>query len=48
MDIIFMNFENRKTSDPHGLILDLTDKINLVALSTLLYMQKYKRVIQKQ
>ena len=43
-----MNFENRKTSDPHGLILDLTDKINLVALSNLLHMQNYKKVIQKQ
>ena len=30
-----MNFESRKTSDPHRLILNLTDKINVVALSNL-------------
>ena len=29
MDIIFMNSENSKTSDPHRLLLNLTDKINL-------------------
>ena len=29
MDTIFMNSENRKTADPHRLILNLTDKINL-------------------
>ena len=27
MDTIFMNSENSKTSDPHRLLLDLTDKI---------------------
>ena len=41
MDTIFMNSENSKTSDPHRLLLNLTDKINLkrsdkyVALSSL-------------
>ena len=41
MDAIFMNSENRKASDPHRLLLNLSDKINLkgkdkyVALSNL-------------
>ena len=41
MDPICMNFENSKTSYPHRLLLNLTDKINLkrsdtyVALSNL-------------
>ena len=41
MDTIFMNYENNKTPDPHRLLLNLTDKINLkrsdqyVALSNL-------------
>ena len=29
MDTISMNFGNSKTSDPHGLLLNLWDKINL-------------------
>ena len=29
MDTIFINSENSKTSDPHGLIHNLSDKINL-------------------
>ena len=29
IDTIFMNLENRKTSKPHVLILNLTDKIYL-------------------
>ena len=29
MDTIFMNSENRSTSDPHRLLLNLTDKIDL-------------------
>ena len=29
MDTIFMNSENSKTSDPHRLLLNLTDKIDL-------------------
>ena len=41
MDTIFMNSENSKTSDPHRVLLNLRDKINLkrsdkyVALSNL-------------
>ena len=41
MDTIFMNPENSKTSEPHVLILKLTDKLDLrrgekiVALSNL-------------
>ena len=41
MDTIFMNSENKKTSDPHRLVRNLTDKIDLkrsdkyVALSNL-------------
>ena len=29
MDIIFMNSKNSKTSDPHRLLLYLSEKINL-------------------
>ena len=29
MDTIFMNSKNSKNSDPHGLFLNLTDKIDL-------------------
>ena len=29
MDTIFMNSKNSKTSDPHSLLLNLTDKKNL-------------------
>ena len=29
METIFMNFENGKTFDPHRLLLNLLDKINL-------------------
>ena len=29
MDTIFMNSKNSKTSDPHRLLLNLSDKINL-------------------
>ena len=41
MDTIFMNSKNSKMSDPHRLLLNFTDKINLkrsdkyVALSNL-------------
>ena len=41
MDAIFANSENSKTSDPHRLLLNLSDKINLkrsdkyIALSNL-------------
>ena len=29
MDAIFMNAENSKASDPHKLLLNLSDKINI-------------------
>ena len=29
MDTVFMNSKNSGTSDPHRLLLNLTDKINL-------------------
>ena len=29
MDTIFMNSKNNKTSDPHRLLLNLIDKINV-------------------
>ena len=52
INTIFMNSENSKTSDPHRLLLNLTDKIDLrrkdkyIALSNhFLYMEKYKKVI---
>ena len=41
MDSIFMNSKNSKTSDPHRLLVNLTDKIDLrrkdkyIALSNL-------------
>ena len=28
MDTIFMNSENNKTSDPHRLLLNISDKMN--------------------
>ena len=51
MDTIFMNLENSKTSEPHVLILKLTDKLNLrrgekeyrfFKSKHLLYMEKHK------
>ena len=54
MDTIFMNCKNSKTSDPHIVLLNLTDKINLkrsdehVALSnlTITVHEKTNKVIQ--
>ena len=46
MDTIFMNSEYSKISDPHRLLLNLLNKINLkrsdkyIALSNLVYMEK--------
>ena len=37
MDTIFMNSGNSKTSDPHRLLLDLSDKINLKRSNIFLY-----------
>ena len=56
MDTIFMNSRNSKTSDPHRLLLNFSDKINLkrsdkhVALSNLYISYTWKnikKVIQK-
>ena len=50
MDTIFMNSENSKTSDPHRLLLNLADKINLkrsdkyVALSNLAIYYTWKNI----
>ena len=50
MDIVFMNSENSKKSDPHRLLLNLTDKINLkrsdkyVALSNLIIYYTWKNI----
>ena len=48
MDIIFMNSKNSKTFEPHGLLLNLSNKIDLkrskyVALSNL-YMYTVKNI----
>ena len=32
MDTLFMNSKNGGTSDPHRLLLNLTDKINLISI----------------
>ena len=50
MDTIFMNLENSKTSEPHVLILKLTDKLNLrrgeksIALSNLSIYYTWKNI----
>ena len=50
MDTIFMNFENSKTYDPHRLLLNLLDKINLkrsdkyVALSNISIYYTWKNI----
>ena len=50
MDTIFMNSENNKTFDPHRLLLNLTDKINLkrsdkyVAVSNLSIYYTWKNI----
>ena len=50
MDTIFMNSNNSKTCDPHRLLLNLLDKINLkrsdkfVALSNLSIYYTWKKV----
>ena len=56
MDAVFMNSKNSKTSDPHRLLLNLTDNIDLkrsdkcvafLKSQRLLYMETYKKVTQK-
>ena len=50
MDTIFMNSENSKTSDPHRLLINLSDKMNLkrsdkyVALSNLSIYYTWKNI----
>ena len=55
MDTIFMNSENSKTSNPHRLLPNLSDNVNLkrsdkyVALLNLsiTYVENYKKVVRK-
>ena len=50
MDAIFVNSKNNKTSDPHRLLFNLTDKINLkridkyIALSSLTIYYTWKNI----
>ena len=50
MDTIFMNSKSSKTSDPHGILLNLSDKINLkrsdkyAALSDLSIYYTWKKI----
>ena len=39
MDTIFMNSENSKTSDPHRLLLNLSDKMKFKKLVNMLLYQ---------
>ena len=57
MGTIFMNHKNSKTFDPHRLLLNISDKINLKRsnkydplsnLIILIYIEKCRKVIQKQ
>ena len=49
MNTVFINSENSETSDPHRLLLNLTDKIDLrrkdkyIALSTLSFYYTWKK-----
>ena len=49
MDTIFMNSENSKTSEPHVLIIKLTDKFDLrrseKSIQYLIYMEKHKKLM---
>ena len=56
MDTIYVNSENSKISEPHKLLLNLSDRINLkrcdkyVFLSnrSIYYIWKNKKLLQKQ
>ena len=56
MDTIFMNSENSKTSNPHRLYLNLSDKINLkrsdkyitIPILASIIHGKIQKVMQKQ
>ena len=50
MNTIFMNSKNSKASDPHRLLINLTDKINLkrsVTLSNLSIYYTWKNIKEK-
>ena len=50
MDTIFMNSENSKSSDPHRLLINLSQKIDLKGSDKsqhLPYMKIYTKFIQK-
>ena len=47
MNNIFMNSENSKTSDPHRLLLNLTDKTELRRKDKYIALEKYKKAIQE-
>ena len=42
-----MNSENSKTSDPHRLLFNLSEKIIMLLLSNLSYMEKYEKFMKK-
>ena len=45
MDTIFMNSENSKTSDPHRLLLNLSDKMKFKKLVNMLLYQTFSFTI---
>ena len=45
MNTIFINSENSKTSDPHRLLLNLTEKNKLKGKQHILNMEKRKKAI---
>ena len=53
MHNIFINSGNSKTSDPHRLLLNISDKVNFkrsdkyVPISNLILIEKYEHIIQK-
>ena len=44
MDTIFMNSKNSKTSDPHRLLLNHSDKIDLVKSNKYVALSNLKKV----
>ena len=48
MDTIFLNSENSKTSKPHVLILNLTDKIDLKRVEKVLLYQILVFIIHEE
>ena len=47
MHTIFLNSINIKTSDPHRLLLNLTDKVNIKRPKLVLYREKYEKSYAK-